>query len=102
VRSGERFETSGVLQWPDVPEKSSPTYRFLSTVRPMGVKIQCDQLGFFASLPFATSADSFQTRDLKIVTSVDLKPGQATVIGKTNAANKDGSLVLVLSANFVD
>lgn len=102
VRSGEKIESNAILQWPEALERSSPQYQFRTTVRPKGVLIQCDNLHFSARTPYATGPDSFQYRETGFSTSVDLKPGQATVIGKSNASPKDGAIIAVLTAKFVD
>ncbi len=102
IRSGEKLFTNGVLLWPNVPLDSSPGYEFEAGVRPRGVYIQCDPLRFRARIPFVTAGGKFQYTDVAIQTAVDLKPGQATVIGKTNASLKDGSIILVLAAKFAD
>jgi hypothetical protein len=90
------------LQWPEAFDRSTPSYQFTSTVRPKGVLIQCDNFSFNARTPYATGPDSFQYRETGFFTSVDVKPGQATVIGKSNASPKDGALILVLTAKLVD
>ncbi len=102
VRSGEKAEVTGVLQSAEYPEKVASQYQFRIAVRPSGVKIRCDDLRFSARLPYAVGPDLHQFRELLFFTAVDLKPGQATVIGKANASAKDGAIILVLTANFVD
>jgi hypothetical protein len=102
IRSGEKLVATGILRWPNAPVDSSPNYEFEAVVKPRGVYIQCDQLKFRARIPFLNSNAKFQYTDVAIQTAVDLKPGQATIIGKTNASLKDGSVMLVLTAKLVD
>jgi len=103
IRSGERFETTGILQWPGVPDPAIPVYQFRTTVQPKGVLIQCDRLVFSARIPVPSGPNNqVQFGEIVIQTAVDLKPGQATIIGKASASSKDGALILVLTAKLVD
>jgi hypothetical protein len=102
VRDGEKVETTGVLVWADVPDKALPVYQFRALVRAKGPVIQCDNLGFGGRVPYLTGGENYQYREVGVSTSLDVKPGQWTVIGKTNASAKEGAIILVLSAKFVD
>ncbi len=102
IRNGEKVQTLGMLQWPDTPDRSTATYQFQATVKIKGLVIQCDELRYVARIPYVTAPEQYAFRDINIFTAVDLKPGQATVIGKANASAKDGAIVLVLTARLVD
>lgn len=102
VREGKRMEVSGMLLWPDVPETALPTYQLRADVLTKGALVRIDNLNFGARLPVRLAENNFQFREFGMNTSIDIKPGQQVVVGKTNVAAKDGALILVVSARLVD
>jgi len=102
VRSTKRVEASGVLTWDDVPENVSPLYQFRTDVTAIGNSIRIDSMNFGVRIPSKVAENNFQFREVGITSTLDLKPGQFVVVGKTNTSPKDGALVLVLSAKLVD
>jgi hypothetical protein len=102
VRIGSEFNVSGTVQWPGNPESVPQTYQYKGLLKIAGAKIQIDQLRFGSRVPFRVGESQYQFMEVGLNTFVDLQPGQATVVGKTNASTKDGSIILVLTARLVD
>jgi len=102
IRSGKRIESSGVLTWSDVPDNVTPLLQFKAEVNATGTQIFLENLNFGVRVPNKVGENQFQYREVGITTSLDLKPGQLVVVGKTNVSPKEGALVLVLSAKLVD
>jgi hypothetical protein len=102
VRSGKKVESSGVLNWTETPDNSSPTYQFQSKVSVDGNSIKLDELKFGVRVPFKVGENMFQFREVGITSTFDVKPGQLVVVGKTNTSGSDGALILVLTAKLVD
>lgn len=102
IRNMKRVESSGALTWSDVPESVAPLYQFRCDVSTDGTKVRLDSMNFGVRVPTRVSENNFQWREVGITTSLDIKPGQYVVVGKTNVSPKEGALVLVLSAKLVD
>jgi hypothetical protein len=102
IRSGKKVETSGILVWNDAPEHNAPNYQFRTEVYIQGASIRTDNLNFGVRIPYKVNESTYQYREVGIISSFDMKPGQYTVVGKTNASSKDGALVLILSGKIVD
>ena len=104
VRDGKRVESSGVLNWADVPDSAAPLYNFIANVSAPGASIRLEGLKFGTKVPvkMGTGENQYQFREVGVNSSFDVKPGQQVVVGKTNASSKDGALIMVLSARIVE
>lgn len=102
VRDNQKIGTTGVLAFSQLNDEAA-RYEISGIVRSKGVMIQIDNLAFTARVPTVTvAANNTRFHDVAIFSSLDLKPGQATVIGKANAGPKSGALILILTAKLVD
>ncbi|MDX2268673.1 MAG: hypothetical protein NW208_11250 [Bryobacter sp.] len=102
LRNGTNFELRGTMQLPGIPESAATSYGYSGAMRISGTKIQGDKIRFSGRVPYRVGEGQYQFMEVALVTSFDLKPGQSTVIGKTNASTKDGSIILILTARLVD
>lgn len=103
VRDGKRVESSGVLNWADVPDSAAPLYNFTANVSAPGASIRLEDLKFGTRVvPSKVGDNQYNFREVGVSSSFDVKPGQQVVVGKTNASGKDGALILVLSARIVE
>ena len=102
VRDGKRVESSGVLNWADVPDAYAPLYQFSANVSVPGANIRLEDLKFGSRVPYKAGEAQYNFREVGVSSSFDVKPGQQVVVGKTNATGKDGALILVLAARIVE
>ncbi len=96
------MESSGVLNWADVPDSATPLYNFTANVSVPGPNIRLEDLKFGTRVPYKAGENLYNSREVGVSSSFDVKPGQQVVVGKTNATGKDGALILVLSARIVE
>lgn len=101
IRSGAKADTAGALT-SFGSESAIPSYEFSANVNALDAKVRVDNMHFRARIIFSTGGGQLQNRDVRIDTSLDLTPGQFVVVGKANALEKDGAIILVLSAKIVD
>lgn len=103
VRDGEKIGVTGLLNFSPSGESDSPRYDLSGKVHSKGAMIQVDDFRFQTRILAPSSSPANRNYyEVAIYSSIDLKPGQVTVIGKTNASPKDGALILVLTAKLVD
>ncbi|GAB4364894.1 MAG: hypothetical protein OHK0021_08650 [Bryobacter sp.] len=102
LRNGTNFELRGTMHLPGIPEMAATSYGYSGTMQISGAKVQGDKIRFSGRVPYRVGEGQYQFMEVALVTSFDLKPGQSTVIGKTNASTKDGSIILILTARLVD
>lgn len=102
VREDTKLSVTGMLTWTGVPETALPTYTLNAETKTKGGLVRIDNLRFASRIPVQVDEKTFPYRQIEISTSIDIKPGQLVVVGKTNVVAKDGALILVVSARLVD
>lgn len=101
IRPGTKTATSGALT-SFGSESATPSYEFSANVNVLDAKVRVDNMLFRARILFSTGGGQLQNREVRIDTSLDLTPGQLVVVGKANALEKDGAIILILSAKIVE
>lgn len=102
IRAGQQLQAVGSLKWDRLPMEIGPTYQMKADAGISGNLVKVNHLLFEARIPYDVGDGRTNTREVRIQSSFDLKPGQSFVVGKSNASPKDGALILVLSAKLVD
>lgn len=101
VRIGEEFGTTSTMSWPGIPEDAEPVCNVGGRALSAGSQLQLEKMRITCRVPYLRGPN-YNFREANIFSSFEIKPGQITVIGKTNASTKDGALIFVLEAKLVD
>jgi hypothetical protein len=102
VRDGEAIAVRGTLQTPVPPDTPSSHYSLGIKSVSVGNTIGIKALDLVATLNYAKEGPTVKSNEVVLRTSVDVKPGQQTVIGKANSSPSDGAIILILSARTVE
>ncbi len=104
VRTQHRlaFEAQGALPIAETNESTTTTYSFQGEVRFDNSLIQLNKLRVGGAMPYRDLEGKQGFRGFNIATTINFKPGQFAVIGKTNYTANNGALILVVTGRVVD
>lgn len=100
-RSGQWLESSSMMA---LSSNSMLTIKLQPTVNPGPAPrtIRSGRLELGLRIPVETSPNSFQYQHAGIITELDAKEGQKTVVGKTNLAGSEDAIFLVITPRIIE